>query len=250
MSTAYKTVTDIAGPLLIVEGVSDIVYDELCEIELPDGSVRLGNVLEACEGMAVIQLFESAQGTTIEGTKVRFLGRTFEFGVSEDLLGRVFSGSGKPVDGGPDIVPEMKLDINGAPINPYSRAFPNDFIQTGVATIDVINTLVRGQKLPIFSGAGLPHNQLAAQIARQARVLSTQEVEQGKVLDSAGEEGDEKFAVVFGAMGVTFEEAEYFRNEFERSGALSRAVLLLNTADHPVVERIATPRIALTIAEY
>jgi len=250
MSTAYKTVTDIAGPLLIVEGVSDIVYDELCEIELPDGSVRLGNVLEACEGMAVIQLFESAQGTTIEGTKVRFLGRTFEFGVSEDLLGRVFSGSGKPVDGGPDIVPEMKLDINGAPINPYSRAFPNDFIQTGVATIDVINTLVRGQKLPIFSGAGLPHNQLAAQIARQARVLSTQEVEQGKVLDTAGEEGDEKFAVVFGAMGVTFEEAEYFRNEFERSGALSRAVLLLNTADHPVVERIATPRIALTIAEY
>ncbi|OGJ54949.1 V-type ATP synthase subunit B [Candidatus Peribacteria bacterium RIFCSPHIGHO2_02_FULL_49_16] len=255
MSTAYKTVTDIAGPLLIVEGVENVVYDELCEIELPDGSVRLGNVLEAREGMAVVQLFESAQGTTIEGTKVRFLGRTFQFGVSEDLLGRVFSGSGKPVDDGPEIVPEMKLDINGAPINPYSRAFPDDFIQTGIATIDVMNTLVRGQKLPIFSGAGLPHNQLAAQIARQARVLKDEEVEQGKMCDQEMEserEGanEEKFAVVFGAMGVTFEEAEYFRNEFERSGALSRAVLLLNTADHPVVERIATPRIALTIAEY
>src|SRR3989344_2460749 len=255
MSTAYKTVTDIAGPLLIVEGVENVVYDELCEIELPDGSVRLGNVLEAREGMAVVQLFESAQGTTIEGTKVRFLGRTFQFGVSEDLLGRVFSGSGKPVDDGPEIVPEMKLDINGAPINPYSRAFPDDFIQTGIATIDVMNTLVRGQKLPIFSGAGLPHNQLAAQIARQARVLKDEEVEQVKMCDQEMEserEGanEEKFAVVFGAMGVTFEEAEYFRNEFERSGALSRAVLLLNTADHPVVERIATPRIALTIAEY
>jgi len=162
MSTAYKTVTDIAGPLMMVEGIEGVTYDELCEIELVDGSKRLGKVLDARSDLAVVQMFEDAKGATTEGTKVRFLGRTFEIGVSEDILGRVFSGSGKPIDGGPEIVPEKKLDINGAPINPYSREYPDDFIQTGISTIDVLNTLVRGQKLPLFSGAGLPHNQIAA----------------------------------------------------------------------------------------
>lgn len=250
MSTAYKTVQDIIGPLLMVEGVEDVSYDELCEVELVSGEKRLGKVLEAREGLAVVQLFESTQGASTAGTKVRFLGRTFEIGVSEDILGRIFSGAGAPIDGGPAIVPEKKLDINGAPINPYSREYPADFIQTGISTIDVLNTLVRGQKLPIFSGAGLPHAQLAAQIARQARVLSKEEVETegASGYDAAKEEG--KFAVVFGAMGVTFEEAQYFKQEFEKTGALSRAVLFINTADNPVVERIATPRLALTAAEY
>lgn len=253
MSTAYKTVQDIAGPLLMVEGVEGVTYDELCEVELTDGSKRLGKVLESREGMAVVQLFESTQGATTEGTKVRFLGRTFQLGVAEDMLGRIFSGAGDPIDNGPAIVPEKKLDINGAPINPASREFPEDFIQTGISTIDTLNTLVRGQKLPIFSGAGLPHAQLAAQIARQARVLTEEEVEkaQGQSSEhpSAGA-NDDKFAVVFAAMGVTFEEAQFFKNEFEKTGALSRAVLFLNTADNPVAERIATPRLALTAAEY
>jgi V/A-type H+-transporting ATPase subunit B len=249
MSTAYKTVSDIAGPLLMVEGVEGVTYDELCEIELTDGSKRLGKVLEAREGLAVVQLFESAQGATTEGTKVRFLGRSFELGVSEDMLGRVFSGAGAPIDNGPEVIPDKKLDINGAPINPASREFPEDFIQTGISTIDVLNTLVRGQKLPIFSGAGLPHAQIAAQIARQARVLTEKEVADGA--STEGETGkDEKFAVVFAAMGVTYEEAQFFKNEFEKTGALSRAVLFLNTADNPVAERIATPRLALTAAEY
>ncbi len=248
MSTAYKTVHDIAGPLLMVKDVEGVAYDELCEIELTDGSKRLGKVLESREGLAVVQLFEDAQGATTKGTKVRFLGRTFELGVSEDMLGRIFDGSGKPMDQGPEIVPEKKLDINGAPINPASRDFPDDFIQTGISTIDVLNTLVRGQKLPIFSGAGLPHSQLAAQIARQARVLTENEVAEGKGSDNV--ETDDKFAVVFAAMGVTFEEAQFFKNEFEKTGALSRAVLFLNTADNPVAERIATPRLALTAAEY
>jgi len=249
MSTAYKTVTDVAGPILIVNEVEGIKYDELCEIELANGEKRLGKVLEAREGLAIVQLFEDAQGMTTEGTKVRFLQRSFQIGVSEDILGRVFSGAGRPIDGGPDIVPEKKLDINGSPINPFAREYPDDFIQTGISTIDILNTLVRGQKLPIFSGAGLPHNRLAAQIARQARVLAPEEVEQGKAIETGGET-DEKFAVVFAAMGVTFEEAQYFQQEFEKTGALSRAVLFLNTADNPVVERIATPRIALTTAEY
>ena len=251
MSTAYKTVTDIAGPLMIVEGVEGVSYDELCEIELTDGSKRLGKVLDSREGLAIVQLFEEAKGATTEGTKVRFLHRTFEIGVSEDILGRVFSGSGRPIDGGPQIVPEKKLDINGAPINPYSREYPDDFIQTGISTIDVLNTLVRGQKLPLFSGAGLPHNQIAAQIARQARVLTEEEREKGEVIpDDQREDTGEKFAVVFAAMGVTFEEAQFFQNELEKTGALSRAVLFVNTADNPVVERIATPRLALTVAEY
>lgn len=221
----------------MVEEVEGIKYEELVEIELPDGTKKLGKVLEAREGTAVVQLFETTQGIGTVGTKARFLGRTFELGVTEDLLGRVFSGAGKPIDGGPEPIAEAMRDINGSPINPYSRAFPEDFYQTGISTIDVMNTLVRGQKLPIFSGAGLPHNQLAAQIARQA-----------KVRGSGGK--DEKFAVVFAAMGVTFEEAQYFRNELEKTGALERAVLYLNTAADPVVERIATPRLALTAAEY
>jgi V/A-type H+-transporting ATPase subunit B len=237
-TAAYKTVKDIAGPLLIVEGVDGIAYDELCSVQLADGTQRLGKVLESRTGMAVVQLFESTQGLPTEGTSVRFLGRTFEMGVSEDMLGRIFSGSGTPIDGGPQILPEKKVEINGLPINPASREYPDDFIQTGISTIDVLNTLVRGQKLPLFSGAGLPHSKLAAQIARQARVLTKKEVEtQGKEM---GTEPEEKFAVVFAAMGVPF----------EKTGSLSRAVLFLNTADNPVVERIATPRLALTAAEY
>jgi len=250
MSTAYKTVQDIAGPLMIVKDVEGVTYDELCEVELPNGQKRLGKVLESRTGMAVVQLFEAAQGVSTEGTKVRFLQRTFEIGVSEDILGRVFSGSGRPIDGGPEVVPEKKLDINGAPINPYSRDFPKSFIQTGISSIDLLNTLVRGQKLPLFSGAGLPHNQLATQIARQARVLGQDEVEKGATNPDATAGEGEKFAVVFAAMGVTFEEAKYFQTELEKSGALSRSVLFLNTADNPVVERIATPRLALTAAEY
>ena len=235
-TTAYKTVRDIAGPLVMVDEVEGVTYEELVEIELPDGRIKLGKVLEAQEGRAVVQLFETTQGVGTEGTKARFLGKTFTLGVTEDLLGRVFSGAGKPLDGGPEPIADAHRDINGAPINPYSRAFPTDFYQTGISTIDVMNTLVRGQKLPIFSGAGLPHNQMAAQIARQAKVRSG-----GK---------NEKFAVVFAAMGVTFEEAQYFKNELERTGALERAILFINTAADPVVERIATPRLALTAAEY
>src|SRR3989344_3568438 len=250
MTTAYKTIKDVTGPLLIVEQVDGVTYDELCEIELSDGSRRLGKVLEAKTGRAVVQLFESTQGVTTEDTKIRFLGRTFQLGVSEDMLGRIFSGSGTPIDGGEQILPEKKLDINGEPINPSSREYPDDFIQTGISTIDVLNTLVRGQKLPIFSGAGLPHNRPAAQIARQARVLTPKEVEMQKSEENSHSSSDEKFAVVFGAMGVTFEEAQFFKQEFERTGALSRAVLFLNTAADPVVERIATPRLALTAAEY
>lgn len=252
MSTlSYKTVESVTGPLLIVQGVKDIAYDELCEIELPDGSTRLGKVLEARTDMVVVQLFESTQGVATHGTKVRFLGRRFELPVSEDILGRAFDGSGRPIDGGPAVIPEKKLDINGAPINPFTREFPDDFIQTGISSIDVLNTLVRGQKLPIFSGAGLPHSKLAAQIARQARMLTPAEVkEHNPEMKEQSARENEKFAVVFAAMGVTYEEAQYFMQEFERTGALSRAVLFINTADNPVVERIATPRLALTAAEY
>ena len=188
MPTAYKTVSSIAGPLIVVEGVEGVSFDELCEVELPDGSKRLGKVLEARSDMAVVQLFESTQGAQTEGTKVHFLGRTFTFGASEDILGRVFNGSGQPADGGPMPVAEKQLDINGAPINPASREFPDDFMQTGIGTIDVLNTLVRGQKLPIFSGAGLPHNQLAAQIARQLRVLTEKEKTEGTSAEGEVEE--------------------------------------------------------------
>jgi V/A-type H+/Na+-transporting ATPase subunit B len=234
MQKEYKTITEIQGPLVVVEGVEGIKYEELCEVVLPDGSTRLGKVLEAKEGKAVVQMFESTQGLGTDGTKARFLGKTLQLAVSEDMLGRIFNGGGKPIDGGDEVVPEQWVDINGASINPYSRDYPDDFIQTGISTIDCLNTLVRGQKLPIFSGAGLPHSPLAAQIARQAKVK--------------GGEGD--FAVVFAAMGVTFEEAEYFTNEFKKTGALEHSVLFVNTAADPVVERIATPRLALSAAEY
>lgn len=247
-TTAYKNVSDIAGPLLFVQGVKDVSYDELCEVETPNGERKLGKVLEARSDMAVVQLFDTTQGMPMKDTKVRFLGHGFQLGVSEEMLGRVFAGSGQPADGGPEVVAEKKVDINGQPINPAVREFPSAFIQTGISTIDVLNSLVRGQKLPIFSGSGLPHSKLAAQIARQARMLSEQEIEQGKMME--GDKENEKFAIVFAAMGVTFEEAEFFRQEFERTGALSHTVLFMNTADHPVIERIATPRLALTAAEY
>lgn len=247
---SYKTVESIIGPLLIVKNIENIAFDELCEVELASGERRLGKVLEAHSDMAVVQLFESTQGAATQGTKVRFLGRRFELAVSEDILGRIFNGSGKPIDGGPEVLADKKLDINGAPINPSSREFPDDFIQTGISTIDVLNTLVRGQKLPIFSGAGLPHSKLAAQIARQARVLSKEEVSSGSGMTGQETQEEGKFAVVFAAMGVTFEEAQFFKNEFEKTGSLARAVIFLNTADNPVAERIATPRLALTAAEY
>ena len=234
MLKEYKSITSIAGPLVIVEGVEGVKYEELVEIITGDGQTRLGKVLEANEGLAVVQMFESPQGISTEGAKARFLGKTLQLGVSEDMLGRIFSGAGKPIDGGPEVIAEKKIDINGNPINPYSRDFPEDFFQTGISTIDCLNTLVRGQKLPVFSGAGLPHAQVAAQIARQAKVRG----------------GSSDFAVVFAAMGVTFEEATYFTNEFKKTGAIERAVLFINTAENPVVERIATPRLALTAAEY
>jgi V/A-type H+-transporting ATPase subunit B len=234
MQKEYKTVESISGPLMVVTGVEGVKYEELVEVNVPgEREPRLGKVLDSAEGKAVVQMFAPTTGVQTEGTKVRFKGETFKFGVSKDMLGRVFSGGGDVIDGGPELVSEKRLDIAGAAINPYSREFPNDFIQTGVSSIDVMNTLVRGQKLPIFSGSGLPHNRLAAQIARQAKVTS-----------------GEDFAIVFATMGVTFEEAEYFKKDFEKTGAISRSVLFINTAADPVVERISTPRLALTTAEY
>ncbi|MBU0981745.1 V-type ATP synthase subunit B [Patescibacteria group bacterium] len=239
MQKEFKSVKDVVGPLAFVELPEDekVGYEELVILTLPNGDERLGKVLEANKGLAVIQLFESTQGIQTEGSKARFLGTTFRLSVSEDMLGRTFNGRGIPIDGGPEVIADKKVDINGAPINPASREMPNDFIQTGISTIDALNTLVRGQKLPIFSGAGLPHNKLAAQIARQATVKSAD-----------GKKGD--FAIVFAAMGVPFEEAQYFINEFKKTGAIENSVLFINTADNPVVERIATPRLALTTAEY
>ena len=235
MQKEYKTIKELAGPLMVVEGVKDVKYEELVEIELHTGQRRKGRVLEINEDKAVLQMFEESRGINIDKAKAKFLGRTMQIPVSEEMLGRIFSGAGKPKDKGPEIIAEKKLDITGAPINPYARDFPNDFIQTGISTIDGMNILVRGQKLPIFSGAGLPHSALAAQIARQA-----------KVTDDTGSQ----FAVVFGAMGITFEEAEFFINEFKQTGAIERSVLYINLADDPVVERITLPRIALTTAEY
>ena len=239
MQKSYQTVSAIEGPLMFVKDVKDVKYDEMVEITLPSGEKRLGKVLESREGMAVVQLFENPQGLPTKGSSAKFLGTTFKLGVSEDMLGRVFSGLGKPIDGSPAPLAEEEHDINGNPLNPYSRDYPSDFVQTGISTIDLLNTLVRGQKLPLFSGSGLPHSKLAAQIARQAKVLSD-----GK------DKKEEKFAIVFAAMGVTFEESQYFINEFEKAGSLSHSVLFINTADNPVVERIATPRLALTTAEY
>ena len=235
MIREYKTIQEINGPLMVVRRVQGVTYDELAEIELPDGSVRRCKVLEVNGDNAVVQLFESSAGLNLKESKVRFLGHPLELAVSGDMLGRVFNGMGQPIDGGPEIMAEEHRDINGLPMNPAARDYPNEFIQTGISTIDGLNTLVRGQKLPIFSGSGLPHNNLAAQIARQAKVL-----------------GDEasNFAVVFAAIGITFEESNFFVEEFKRTGAIDRTVLFTNLANDPAVERIVTPRMALTAAEY
>lgn len=239
MLKQYKTIKEISGPLLIVEGVEGVKYEEMVDIELSNGSIRRGRVLEISKDKAVVQMFEEAQGLEVAGAKATFLGQTMKIGVAKDMLGRIFDGSGKPKDGLPQIIAEKNLDINGAPLNPYSRDFPNAFIQTGISTIDGLNTLVRGQKLPIFSASGLPHAEFAAQIARQAKVVKG---------DGTVEEGG--FAVVFAAMGITFEESEFFINQFKETGAISRSLLYVNLASDPVVERITLPRIALTAAEY
>ena len=234
MLKEYKTIREIVGPLMLVEGVEGVKYDELVEIAAKDGSVRLGKVLEVDGDKAMVQLFESSQGIQMSTSKARFLGKSLELAVSEDMLGRVFDGLGRPKDGGAPVIPQARLDINGRPINPAARDFPDEFIQTGVSAIDGLNTLVRGQKLPVFSMSGLPHAELAAQIARQAKVL----------------DDSEKFAVVFAAMGITYEEADFFMSDFRRTGAIERSVMFINLADDPAVERISTPRMALTAAEY
>ena len=235
MIKEYRTIEEISGPLMVVRRVSGVTYDELCEIELPNGEIRRGKVLEVNGDKAVVQLFEPSAGINLSSSKIRFLGRPLDLAVSGDMLGRVFSGMGDPIDDGPAILAEAHRDINGLAMNPAARDYPNEFIQTGISTIDGLNTLVRGQKLPIFSGSGLPHNQLAAQIARQAKVLDG---------------GESNFAVVFAAIGITFEESEYFIQEFRRTGAIDRTVVFSNLANDPAVERIATPRMALTAAEY
>ena len=234
MLKEYKSVTEVVGPLMMVEGVEGVSYEELVDIELQDGERRRGRVIEIENDKAMVQVFEGTAGINLKNTSVRFLGRPLELGVSPDMIGRVFDGLGNPIDDGPKIMPKKKIDINGTAINPVSRDYPSEFIQTGISTIDGLNTLVRGQKLPIFSGAGLPHNNVAAQIARQAKVLGT----------------GEKFAVVFTAMGITFEEAQYFIDDFTETGAIDRAVLFMNLADDPAIERLATPKMALTCAEY
>ncbi len=234
MLKEYRTVTEVVGPLMVVEGVEGVKYDELVEIELQTGEKRRGKVLEVNGSKAMVQLFEGSSGINLKGTKAKFLGRPLELGVSEDMLGRIFDGMGNPNDDGPGIIAEKRVDINGEPINPVSRDYPSEFIQTGISAIDGLNTLVRGQKLPVFSGSGLPHAQLAAQIARQAQVLNS----------------DSKFAVVFGAIGITFEEAQFFVDEFKKTGAIDKSVLFMNLASDPAIERIATPRMALTTAEY
>ena len=234
MAKEYRTIQEVAGPLMLVRNVENVTYDELGEIELANGETRRCKVLEIDGKNALVQLFESSTGINLSNSKVRFLGRSMELGVSEDMLGRVFDGLGNPIDDGPAILPEERRDINGVPMNPAARNYPSEFIETGISAIDGLNTLVRGQKLPIFSASGLPHAQLAAQIARQAKV-------KGK---------DEQFAVVFAAMGITFEEANYFIDSFKETGAIDRTVLFINLANDPAVERIATPKMALTAAEY
>lgn len=243
MKVWHNTIKEITGPLVIVEKVSGVSYEEMVEVRDGSGRIRRGRVLEVSGDTAVVQLFTTTEGLDTDKAEVAFLGETLQMGVSEQMLGRVLDGFGNPKDGGPAIVPEAYLDINGSAINPARREFPDDFIQTGISTIDGLNSLTRGQKLPIFSGSGLPHNEIAAQIARQARVVKVENGE--KVI-----EDDSKFAVVFAAMGVTFEEAEFFKNEFSRTGAMERATLLINVANDPVVERITLPRMALTLGEY
>ena len=234
MIKEYKTISEVAGPLMLVRDVEGVTYDELGEIVLPNGELRLCKVLEINGRDALVQLFESAAGINLKESSVRFLGKGTQLSVSSEMLGRVFDGMGRAIDGGAEIIAEKKLDINGLPMNPAARDYPAEFIQTGVSAIDGLNTLVRGQKLPIFSASGLPHADLAAQIARQAKVL-----------------GDEhNFAVVFAAIGITYEEADFFASDFRRTGAIDRTVMFMNLANDPAVERIATPRMALTAAEY
>jgi V/A-type H+-transporting ATPase subunit B len=234
MLKEYLNISELTGPLMMVEEVQDAQYQELVEIALPGGETRRGQVLMSARGQALVQVFEGTTGLGLNESRVRFLGNTIQMPLSPDILGRVFQGAGSPIDDGPPVLAEVRRDINGNPINPYARDYPAEFIQTGISTIDGLNTLVRGQKLPIFSGAGLPHARLAAQIARQAKVLG---------------EG-ESFAIVFCAMGITFEEANYFISDFNRTGAIARSVLFVNLANDPAVERIITPRLALTAAEY
>ncbi len=234
MLKEYQTVSEIYGPLMLVEGVEGAKYGEIVDIEIADGSMRHGQILQVDRDKVMVQIFEGTEGIDAEHTKVRFLGKPMEFGVSPDILGRVFDGIGKPKDGGPAVIAKQRMNINGNPINPYARNFPNQFIQTGISTIDGLNPLVRGQKLPIFSGAGLPHDDIAAQLARQATVRG---------------EG-ESFAVVFAAMGITFEAAQFFIDDLTDTGAIERAVMFINLANDPAIERIATPRMALTAAEY
>ncbi|SDB90162.1 V/A-type H+-transporting ATPase subunit B [Pelagirhabdus alkalitolerans] len=234
MLKEYKTVSEVVGPLMVVEQVEGVKYDELVEVQMQNGEIRHGQVLEIDGDRAMVQIFEGPSGINIKDTKVRFRGKPLSIDVSEDMVGRVFSGMGEPIDDGPEIIPEDNLDINGQAINPIARDYPDEFIQTGISAIDHLNTLVRGQKLPVFSGSGLPHKELAAQIARQASVLNS----------------DEKFAVVFAAMGVTFDEAEFFMEDFRKTGAIDRSVMFVNLADDPAIERIATPKMALSTAEY
>ena len=234
MAVEYRTIQEVAGPLMLVKGVEGVTYNEMGEIVLANGETRRCRVLEVDGSNVLVQLFENSTGINLSNSKVRFLGKAMELGVSEDMLGRVFDGMGRTIDGGPEILPDKRMDINGLPMNPAARAYPSEFIQTGVSAIDGLNTLVRGQKLPIFSASGLPHSQLAAQIARQAKVRGT----------------DEPFAVVFAAMGITFEEAHFFEESFRETGAIDRTVLFINLANDPAVERISTPRMALTAAEY
>ena len=229
----YKTINKIAGPLIFVEKTDPIGYADIVKIALPDGTTKNGQVLDTSDDIVVVQIFEGTSGIDVN-SRVKFLGDSLKLNVAKDMLGRVLSGSGKPIDNGPDIIPEKKLDIGGAAINPFARASPHDFIQTGISAIDAMNTLVRGQKLPIFSGSGLPHNEMALQIARQAKVIGKKE----------------NFVVVFAAMGITHEEAQYFINDFKQTGALERSIVFLNLANDPAVERLVTPRMALTAAEY
>ena len=234
MPKEYRTIQEVSGPLMLVRDVSGVSYNELGEIELSNGETRRCRVLELDGTDALVQLFEASTGINLENSKVRFSGRQMELGLSLDMLGRVFDGLGRPIDGGPEIIPEKRADVNGVPMNPAARSYPQEFIQTGVSAIDGLNTLVRGQKLPIFSASGLPHAQLAAQIAKQAKVLGA----------------NEQFAVVFGAMGITFEESNYFVESFRETGAIDRTVMFSNLANDPAIERIATPKMALTAAEY
>ena len=234
MPKEYRTISEVAGPLMLVKGVTGVAYNELGEIELQNGERKRCRVLEINGTDILVQLFESSVGINLSNSKVKFLGKQMELAVSEDMLGRVFDGLGRPADGGPSIIPDKRADVNGTPINPAARKYPEEFIQTGVSAIDGLNTLVRGQKLPIFSASGLPHAELAAQIAGQAKVLGS----------------DDKFAVVFAAMGITFEESDYFIQSFRETGALDRTVMFTNLANDPAIERIATPKMALTAAEY